>query len=102
MTHGDLVNEILLEISPLGLAWSNRTGAIKTEDRFLRYGLVGSSDILACIKGRFVAIEAKVGKDPQRKHQADFETAVVAAGGIYILARAVDTVRNILILEGLA
>ena len=24
--HGDLVNDILVEISPLGIAWANQTG----------------------------------------------------------------------------
>lgn len=101
MTHGDLVNMILLEVSPLGLAWGNPTGALKVEDRFIRYGCPGSPDVLGCIKGRFVGIEAKVGKDRQRKNQADFSDAVHSAGGIYILARSVDDVTNRLRIEGL-
>lgn len=103
MTHGDLVNAILLEVSPLGLAWANNTGALKDlTGRLVRYGLSGSSDILGCINGRMVCIEAKVGRDRQRQNQSDFATAVRAAGGIYILARSVDDVRNTLRLEGLA
>lgn len=102
MTHGDLVNSILLAVSPLGLAWNNPTGGLKVEDRFIRYGCPGSPDVLACIKGRFVGIEAKVGKDRQRKAQGDFATALRSAGGIYILARSVDDVTNTLRLEGLA
>jgi hypothetical protein len=102
MKHGDLVNEILLEVSPLGLAWNNPTGALKVEDRFIRYGCPGSPDILGCINGRFVGIEAKVGQDRQRGNQRDFATAVRKAGGVYILAHSVDDVRNTLKLEGLA
>lgn len=103
MTHSDLVNAILLEVSPLGLAWNNNTGALKDADgRLVRYGLAGSSDVLACINGRFVGIEAKVGRDHQRQNQSDFATAVRAAGGVYILARSVDDVRNTLRLEGVA
>lgn len=103
MTHSDLVNAILLEVSPLGLAWSNNTGALKNkDDRLVRYGLPGSSDVLACINGRFIGIEAKVGDDRQRQKQKDFATAVRAAGGIYILARSVDDVANTLRLEGVA
>lgn len=96
MKHSDLVNEILLYLSPLGMAWSNNTGAIKTEDRFLRYGLKGSADILACIDGRFVAVEAKCGRDKQQPEQIRFQTAIEKAGGIYILARSVDDVRAVL------
>ena len=103
MTHSDLVRSILLEISPLGLAWINNTGALRDrDDRPVRYGLPGSSDILACIHGRFVGIEAKVGKDRQRTNQSDFATALRQAGGVYILARSVGDVLNTLQLEGLA
>lgn len=103
MTHSDLLRAILLAISPLGLAWLNNTGVLRDRnDRPVRYGLPGSSDILACIGGRFVGIEGKVGKDRQRQNQSDFATAVRAAGGIYILARSVDDVTNTLRLEGLA
>lgn len=103
MTHSDLVNEILLEISPLGLAWNNNTGALKDQTgRLVRYGLPGSADVIACLNGRFIGIEAKVGADRQSQKQADFATAVRRAGGIYILARSVDDVRNTLTLEGIA
>jgi hypothetical protein len=103
MTHSDLVNAILLEVSPLGLAWNNNTGALKDQtDRLVRYGLPGSADVLACIAGRFIGIEAKVGSDRQRQNQKDFAAALRAAGGVYILARSVDDVRNTLRLEGLA
>lgn len=103
MTHGDLVREILLAVSPLGMAWSNNTGVLRdATNRPVRYGLPGSSDVIAIVRGRFVGIEAKVGKDRQRQNQADFATAVRRAGGIYILARSVDDVLNTLKLEGLA
>ena len=92
MTHGELVNRLLLAVSPLGLAWSNNTGALKHDGRMIRYGLPGSSDIIACINGRFFGIEAKVGPDQWRKKQRDFATAVTSAGGTYILARSTDGV----------
>lgn len=103
MTHNDLVRNILITVSPLGMAWQNATGALKdATGRLIRYGLPGSSDIIAIIAGRFVGIEAKVGRDQQRPNQAAFATAVQRAGGIYILARSVDDVINALTLEGLA
>ncbi len=92
MTHGDLVKKLMLEVSPLGLAWSNNTGALRTDDRFIRYGLVGSSDILLVLApaGLLIGIEAKVGDDSWRKPQRDFCAALTVAGGIYILARSKD------------
>lgn len=103
MTHNDLVRDILVDISPLGMAWQNNTGVLRdATGRPVRYGLPGSSDIIAVVNGRFVGIEAKVGADRQRQNQADFATAVRKAGGVYILARSVDDVRHTLALEGLA
>lgn len=102
MTHCELVNEILLTVSPLGMAWSNNTGVLRdANNRPVRYGLNGSSDVIAIIRGRFVGIEAKVGRDKQRPNQARFAEAVRKAGGVYILARSIDDVRNTLTLEGL-
>ncbi len=92
MTHGELVNRLLLAVSPLGLTWSNASGAAKVDGRLLRYGLKGSSDIILVLAptGRFIGIEAKVGRDAYRPAQQAFAAALNAAGGLYILARSVD------------
>lgn len=90
MTHADLVNKLLLAVSPMGLAWSNATGAAKVDGRMLRYGLPGSADILACVGGRMFGIEAKVGRDAWRPKQRAFAEALTRAGGTYILARSTD------------
>ena len=92
MTHGDLVNRLLLAVSPFGLAYKNATGVARTDDRILRYGLPGSSDIYLILapRGEFVAIEAKVGNDQWRPKQRKFAAAVEAAGGRYLLARSKD------------
>lgn len=103
MTHSDLVNAVLLHLSPMGLAWKNSTGALKdATGRLVRYGLPGSSDVLACISGRMVGVECKVGRDRQREHQARFADALHRAGGIYILARSVEDVTERLTREGLS
>jgi hypothetical protein len=92
----------MLAISPHGLTWANNTGALKdATGRLVRYGLVGSPDILACIKGRFVGIECKVGRDWQKPAQKAFAAALTRAGGIYLLARSVDDVTACLTAEGL-
>lgn len=92
MTHADLVNRLLLAVSPLGLAWPNNTGALKVDGRLIRYGCVGSSDILMVKHptGRLFAIEAKVGRDAWRKPQQAFAHAARAAGAVYVLARSTD------------
>lgn len=92
MTHADLVNRLLLALSPLGLAWSNQTGAVKVDGRMIRYGLVGSSDILFAKRptGRLYCVEAKVGRDQWRAPQKAFAAAAEEAGAVYILARSTD------------
>lgn len=96
MTHADLVKRLLLAVSPHGLAWSNNTGAVKADDRLVRFGLPGSSDILLVREpsGQLVGIEAKVGRDAWRPKQRKFAAALTAAGGIYILARSTDGTGN--------
>lgn len=102
--HTDLVRSILLTISPLGLCWSNDTpGLAYTRDgKPFKSGLTGSSDILACIKGRFVGIECKTGKGSLSTPQRRFRDAVAKAGGIFIEARSIDDVTATLRAEGLA
>ena len=102
--HTDLVRSILLTISPLGLCWSNDTpGLAYTRDgKPFKSGLTGSSDILACIKGRFVGIECKTGKGSLSTPQRRFRDAVQRHGGIFIEARSVADVTTTLQREGLA
>jgi hypothetical protein len=117
MTHSDLVRSILLKVSPLGLAWENRTGqgwsgklvgkmpngrVVLADARPIRFGLPGSTDILCTIKGRSVVIEAKTGTGRLQENQKDFAAAAVAAGALHIVARSVDDVTDALRLEGLA
>lgn len=64
--------------------WRNNTGAVKTDNRFIRYGKKGSSDILGiCKDGRLLAIEVKkstggVVTDDQRS----FIQAINDNGGV--------------------
>ena len=117
MTHTDLVNEILLYLSPLGLAWANQTGqgwtgkmigrnhagqVVIANARPVRFGLPGSTDILACIRQRMVVVEVKTGTGRLQRNQCDFRTAAEKAGALHILARSVDDVRNALKLVGWA
>jgi hypothetical protein len=92
MTHGDLMRLILIEVSKHGMCWENNTGAALVGGRYIRFGLKGSSDILACVKKIFVGIEVKVGRDRTSADQKKFGAALERAGGIYIVARSVEDV----------
>ena len=91
MNHGDLVRDILVQISATGLcrAWINNTGALRTDKRFIRFGLPGSSDIIWVLRnGKFLAIEIKIGRDRQSEAQLNFEKMILRFNGVYILARS--------------
>ncbi len=109
-----LTGDILKDISrlyPDSLCWRNNTGtgvgwspaqkavALIKAHRYqeaitllripLAFGLVGSADILALIRGRFICIEIKIGKDRQTIVQKAFEFQVQRAGGVYLIAHDV-------------
>ncbi len=97
--HTALVNEILATFGSRRdlTLWKNASGAVKIGDRFLRYGLKGSPDIIGIADGgRFIGIEVKTGKARQTPEQKLFEAMVFRRRGLYILARSVQDVRDAL------
>lgn len=47
----------------------------------------GTADIMACINGKHIAIEVKVGRDRMSEAQHKEQKRIEAAGGIYFLAK---------------
>jgi hypothetical protein len=47
----------------------------------------GTADIVGVFKGRYIAIEVKIGPDRQSKDQIQEQKDVTNAGGIYLIAR---------------
>ncbi len=76
-------------------AWRNNTGGVtasyKGKSRFVRFGAVGSSDILGLIppSGRLLAVEAKVKPNKPTETQDAFLEAVERAGGLAVVAYSV-------------
>ena len=78
-----LRKEIKAYLDQIGAYWSMVAGG--------SYSKVGDPDIIACINGKYLAIEAKVDtsqSDWQKLRQRQIEDA----GGMYIIARSVDDV----------
>ena len=68
-------------------AWRNNTGTAWIGDRPIRYGLVGSADILGLLPdGRFLAVECKSEKGRQSDTQKTFEENITTNKGVYVLA----------------
>lgn len=71
--------------------YRNNSGATKTpHGSFVRFGAVGSPDIVAVCSGRYVGIECKTGKGKQTDNQKSFQEALERAGGMYLLVRSLD------------
>lgn len=76
---------------PGAVFWrANSFLGVTASRHIVRANVPGTSDILGCDAGRFVAIEVKVPDGIQSESQKRFQRAVVRAGGIYVIAHSVD------------
>ena len=77
--------------------WRQNAGAVKTENRFVKLGKAGVSDIIGMLwDGRFLAIEVKTPKRRTKVTQAQqtFLDNVNKAGGVGFVACDVDEVKD--------
>lgn len=87
------------------VVWRNNTGAIRAEGgRFVRFGVVGSADVLgvASPSGQFVALEVKAPGGRVSEAQTRWGAAIRACGGVYLVVRSVDEAVNGLRAAGVA
>jgi len=56
----------------------------------------GTSDILACYRGRYLAIEVKYGHGKPSPAQVDFGSQVMDAGGKFLVSYDLDEVFSLL------
>ena len=73
-------------------AWRNNTGAVKTKTGFVRYGKVGSSDIIGILPdGRFLAVECKrPSGEKVTTLQQEFIDMINHNGGVGLIVRSSD------------
>lgn len=93
--HNALRDRCLVALSQarLGVFWGNETGVGFRDGAPLRYGCLGSSDIIGCaIGGIFTGIEIKTGKAKQSDKQKTWGARIEYHGGIYIVGRSVEQV----------
>lgn len=98
--HENLMKLTLIQLSkiPLTRAWANHTGVARSMDgkRIIKYGLVGSADILGISNGKFIAAEIKIGKDKQRDEQIAFQKMIESNGGLYFLIRSENDINKMM------
>ena len=51
----------------------------------------GTSDIMACIRGKFLSIEVKVGKDKLSEFQVKEKALIEKSGGLYFVAKEMES-----------
>ena len=81
------------------MAWRNNTGSYSPRPgAFVRYGDVGSADILAvqAPMGRLVGVEVKSTRGRLRPAQERWGAQLERVGGQYIVARTLDDVKQAL------
>ena len=80
----ELTRQIISFIYPkFGFAWrQNSTGIVDPVKGFRASAKKGVADILACVGGRFIAIEIKIGKDHLSDEQIGFIKSIQFTGGI--------------------
>jgi hypothetical protein len=106
----DLVKACLQLLKLHGVpCWRNNCGAARYTNaagrpRLVRFGAVGSSDILGVLppEGRLLAIEVKGRTGKLTPTQAAFLDNVRAAGGLALVVRDVRDLQRALELEGAA
>jgi len=102
MKEQALVNSIIQLIQYRGgIATRINSGMVTKENEdggryVIRGAKKGTSDILACFKGKYIAIECKVGDNKPTVYQAYFLESVTNAGGIACVAYSAETVIELL------
>jgi hypothetical protein len=98
MSENDIVQAIIQYITMLGgVAIRVNSGMRLTQDsngstRVFRGAPKGTSDVLFCYRGLFVACEVKTRTGKTSPEQEEFLQRVREAGGMGIVARSIDDV----------
>lgn len=100
MGESDLVRACLKLLELRGiLAWRNNTGGFKdVTGRLVRFGKVGSGDILAVLptSGRFLSIECKVGSNKPTAPQRAWAADINENGGLAVVVYTLDELDEVL------
>jgi len=86
------LSEVLLAIGarPDCRVWRNETGMAYRDGVGIRYGKIGSSDILGVTSdGKILCVEIKTGQATQSERQVNFENVIKKFGGRYVVVKSV-------------
>jgi hypothetical protein len=79
------------------LAWRNNSGLVNIRGHMYAMAPAGSPDIVGMTKtGQWLGIEVKDIKTKQNPNQVMFQKKVELNGGLYIVARSLEDVKQVL------
>jgi hypothetical protein len=107
LTEANLLKRLIIsDLNSRGhLAWNNNTlGVWDQERRCFRKNkdrsAIGTADVICCIRGQYVELEVKTGKDKQSTAQQLHERAVKRSGGKYFMVKDFDSYKQLRQSEG--
>lgn len=90
--EGEVVKSLLEYLTAKGhTVWRNNSGAIRRRGRMVRFGKVGSPDLIGHTRaGRAIYCEAKAPGGKRSAEQIAFAENAIRCGCIYAVAESVD------------
>ena len=74
-----------------GDAWRIQKGQVKAKTGLRPVGMEnGLPDLIACIQGRFIGIEVKIGADKMSIYQESQKQRMLKAGGLFFIAKTLE------------
>ena len=94
--EGEVVKSLLEYLTAKGhTVWRNNSGAIRRRGRMVRFGKVGSPDLIGHTRaGVAIYVEAKRLGGKRSPEQIEFADRAIACHCIYVLAESVDDLRE--------
>ena len=99
MTEKQIQNAILRVFGtrPELRLWRANAGVARISRRVVAFGIRGQADLTGILSnGRRLEVEVKSERGRQSRQQRDFQRMIERFGGLYVLARSVEDVRNAL------
>ena len=98
LTEAQVQNQIIAYLNVRGiLHWRQNTGSFKVDERYIRAGKKGISDIIGCLPdGRFFAVEVKRGTGGRlSQDQKEFIENVINNNGVGLVANDFEKFKKI-------
>jgi Holliday junction resolvase len=86
--ESSIMREIRVYLTQQGYYWSNLPAGVVGHRQ-------GDPDMVACIRGKYVALEGKTETGRQSPRQKEVERLIHQSGGIYAVVRSVEDVKYI-------